>query len=487
MDEDLATLIRRTAARVRARDFAWAVGISAGVSAILALRLALPETNAPEWLPVWSLPALASIAFLAALYVRYRFSSGRDWATPVQRVVEAELAARESELARLRLARGVAQALPEPLFIIDAEGVVELANPAAADFVGGVADPEGRHFAAVLRAPAVFEAVEKVIQAQSPETVEFAMSGGVERSCRAFVAPLDTEGAPRALVYIRDLTLERRLEQMRADFIASASHELRTPLASVIGFIDTLRGPAKADEEARERFLTIMQQQAERMQRLVADLMSLSRIELNEHVPPTDIIDLKDVANDVIEVNGPILERTGAIIDLECDEAGAPYLMQGARDEIVQAIQNLIDNAVKYGGDPALVKVRIGRGVAPQLSSEGGIWHRVGDTPNQVAARRQANVDELLYLQVRDFGPGVERGDLPRLTERFYRVNIERSRKTGGTGLGLAIVKHIVNRHKGGLQIESRIAAGTAFTMYFRGQPLAGDSPDVATAIPANG
>lgn len=470
MDEDLATLIRRTAARVRARDFAWAIGISFGVSAILALRLALPDSDGPEWLPIWTLPALASVAFLAALYVRYRFSSGRDWATPVQRVIEAELTARESELASLRLARGVAQAMPEPLFIIDQEGVVELANPAAEEFVGG-AQPEGRHFAAVLRAPAVFEAVEKVIRLQEPQTVEFVMSGGVERSCRAFVATLDREESPRALVYIRDLTLERRLEQMRADFIASASHELRTPLASVIGFIETLRGPARGDDEARERFLSIMQQQAERMQRLVADLMSLSRIELNEHVPPTDTIDLKDIANDVIEVNGPILERTGAIIDLECDEAGVPYQMQGERDEIIQAIQNLIDNAVKYGGEPALVKVRIGRGLAPQLSTEGAMWHRAGDTPNQVAARRQVGVDELLYVQVRDFGPGVERGDLPRLTERFYRVNIERSRKTGGTGLGLAIVKHIVNRHKGGLQIESRIAAGTAFTMYFRARP----------------
>jgi two-component system phosphate regulon sensor histidine kinase PhoR len=227
-----------------------------------------------------------------------------------------------------------------------------------------------------------------------------------------------------------------------------------------------------------------MQQQAERMQRLVADLMSLSRIELNEHVPPTDVVDLADIANDVIESNAPILERTGAIIDLECEEGGAPYLMHGERDEIIQAVQNLIDNAAKYGGEPALVKVRVGRGVAPSLSSEGAMWHRAGDTPNQVAARRQVGLEELIYVQVRDFGPGVERGDLPRLTERFYRVNIERSRKTGGTGLGLAIVKHIVNRHKGGLQIESRIAAGTAFTIYFLGRSASADlsaPPQAAT------
>jgi two-component system phosphate regulon sensor histidine kinase PhoR len=202
--------------------------------------------------------------------------------------------------------------------------------------------------------------------------------------------------------------------------------------------------------------------------------MSLSRIELNEHVPPTAIVDLRDIVRDVIEANAPILERTRAIIDLECDDAGAPFGFQGERDEVIQAVQNLIDNAIKYGGEPALVKVRIGRGAAPPLSTEGAPWHRVGDTPAQVAARRLGGIDDLLYVQVRDFGPGVDRGDLPRLTERFYRVNVERSRKTGGTGLGLAIVKHIVNRHKGGLQIESRLAAGTAFTCYFRAlQPRA--------------
>jgi two-component system phosphate regulon sensor histidine kinase PhoR len=469
MAENLATLVQRTAARVRARDFAWAVGISAGVAGVLALRLALPDLGLlPRWLPLWTLPLIAFLAFLAALLVRYRFSSGRDWAQPVQRVVDAELAAQRAELTTLRLARGVAQALPEPLLIIDREGVVELANPAAEEFLG-LAGAEGRHLAAVLRAPAVYEAAEAALRANEPQTVDFTTAGGLERSCRAYVAPLD-DGAPdaRALIFIRDLTTERRLEQMRADFIASASHELRTPLASLVGFIETLRGPAKADEEARERFLGIMQNQAERMQRLVADLMSLSRIELNEHVPPSKVVNLNDIARDVIDATAPILEQSGAIVDYECDAAGGPFEMQGERDEMFQAIQNLIDNAIKYGGDPALVKVRVGRGAAPSMSDDGEISQRAGDSASQVAARRLADADDLLYVQVRDFGPGVDRADLPRLTERFYRVNVERSRKTGGTGLGLAIVKHIVNRHKGGLQIESRLAAGTALTCYFR-------------------
>ncbi|NWG71896.1 MAG: PAS domain-containing protein [Parvularculaceae bacterium] len=488
MDEDLADLIRKPAARMRARDFAWSVGIAAGVAAILAVRLALPDAaGAASWLPGWALPLAAFLAFLAALYVRYRFSSGRDWATPVQRVIETQLAARESEIESLLLARGVAQALPEPLFILDDAGMVKIANPAAEEFLGG-AELEGRHFAAALRAPAVFEAVETVERTKRPQTVEFTAAGAVERSCRAFIAPLtaDREADARTLVFIRDLTTERRLEQMRADFIASASHELRTPLASLIGFIETLRGPARRDEEAQEKFLGIMQSQAERMQRLVADLMSLSRIELNEHVPPTKTIDIRETAKDVIDGLGPILERTEAIIDFECEDDAAPFEIHGERDEIFQAIQNLIDNAVKYGGDPALVKIRLGRGVAPSLSADGEIAHRVGDSAAQVAARRAADADGIIYLQVRDFGPGVDRADLPRLTERFYRVNVERSRKTGGTGLGLAIVKHIVNRHKGGLQIESRLAGGTSFTCYFRAlRPRAGGAG--AAPLPAAG
>jgi two-component system phosphate regulon sensor histidine kinase PhoR len=254
---------------------------------------------------------------------------------------------------------------------------------------------------------------------------------------------------------------------MRADFIASASHELRTPIASLLGFIETLRGPAKEDVEARERFLGIMQNQAERMQRLVADLMSLSRIELNEHVPPAGTLDLAETARDVIASITPLLEQSKAIVDFECDD-GAPFDVQADRDEVFQAIQNLVDNALKYGGEPALVKVRVGRGAAPSMGADGEIAHRAGDSAAQVAARRLTSPEGLIYVQIRDFGAGIERSDLPRITERFYRVTIERSRKAGGTGLGLAIVKHIMNRHKGGLQVESRLAGGTSFTCYFR-------------------
>ncbi len=462
-EKDLPTLIKTTASRVRRNDFMWAAAITAGI------MLAIETTK----LVAWWLPIVTWLVFVAALMVRYTMSSGRVWAAPVERVVESEMNAQRAELAALRLAQGVAEALPEPLFILDTEGRIEHANPAAVEFVEA-RNLEGRHFTTVVRSPTLFEAVSEVMAGEPAHAVDFSTAGAVERHCRAFVAVVREEGdneantdqTSRALVYIRDLTSERRVEQMRVDFIASASHELRTPLASLLGFIETLRGHARTDPEAQEKFLGIMQSQAERMQRLVADLMSLSRIELNEHVQPRDEVELGGACDDIVEGLKPLLTANNAIVE-QSNQSDGPVTVIGDRDQITQAIQNLLDNASKYGGDDPLIKLKIGVGAAPSLLEDGELAHRGGDTVTQLAARQGLEESDFAYVQVRDFGPGVERADLPRLTERFYRVNIERSRKAGGTGLGLAIVKHILNRHKGGLQVESRLGSGTAFTCYF--------------------
>ncbi|MDZ7629233.1 MAG: ATP-binding protein [Parvularculaceae bacterium] len=455
-DDSLAAIIRRAAADVRGRDFLWSAAIAAGVAVIIMVS----GVTTNLWLPV-----AAWAAFLASLAIRYWLSSGREWARPVERVVQSQISATETELSTLRLARGVAQALPEPLFILDANGIIEHANPAAEEFIGAKG-LEARHFAAALRAPNVFEAAEAVAAGEGSRAVEFTTSGAVERHCRAFVAPVgDARPVERVLVYVRDLTSERRVEQMRADFIASASHELRTPLASLLGFIETLKGHAKDDPEARDKFLGIMQAQAERMQRLVSDLMSLSRIELHEHVPPRDTVDVAALAEDVIDSLRPVLDQSKAIVDFE-NLAGGPLRVTGEHDELFQSIQNLIDNALKYGGDPAMIKIKVGKGAAPSIGEGGDVAHRAGDGGEQIAARLGVPVEDLVFVQVRDFGPGIERSDLPRLTERFYRVSIDRSKKAGGTGLGLAIVKHILNRHRGGLQVESRLAGGTSFSCY---------------------
>ncbi len=468
-DKDLPSLIRETALEVRKRDFLWAMAIAAGVLIVVEFYGAASN--------VWIAPA-AWAAFVMSLLLRYRLSSARAWAAPVQRVIETELRSQAAELESLRLVRGVAQSLPEPLFILDAAGVVELANLAAEELVDA-APLEERHFTSVLRAPAVYEAVQEVAAGASARAVDFTTTGAVERFSRAFVAPLKERdaalGAPtRVMIYIRDLTSERRVERMRVDFIAAASHELRTPLASLLGFIETLRGHAKADPEAQERFLAIMQGQGERMQRLVSDLMSLSRIELQEHVRPREPIDLCQVTQEVLEGSAPLFAARGAKVEFACREADG-VMVEGDRDQLLQAVQNLVDNAVRYGGEKAQVEVRVGSGPAPAFeapppdeASEGGVGvNRIGDGVEQFAARNNLPTARIGYVQVRDHGAGIPRAALPRLTERFYRVSVEDSKKAGGTGLGLAIVKHILNRHKAGLYVESAVGAGAAFTCYF--------------------
>jgi two-component system phosphate regulon sensor histidine kinase PhoR len=234
---------------------------------------------------------------------------------------------------------------------------------------------------------------------------------------------------------LRDLTRQQQLERMRVDFVAHASHELRTPLASLLGFIETLQGPARNDDRVREKFLGLMQAQGERMRRLINDLLSLSRIEMNAHDRPSTLVDLAIIAKQVCEMMAGIARENDVAI-----ETSLPHEMpvQGDHDELVQVIQNLIENAVKYASS--------GRRIVVSGLLRQGVLNGV-------------------ELSVQDFGPGIAPEHLPRLTERFYRVNVQESRSRGGTGLGLAIVKHILNRHRGRLTISSEISEGSTFTV----------------------
>nr|WP_246413540.1 ATP-binding protein [Rubricella aquisinus] len=241
------------------------------------------------------------------------------------------------------------------------------------------------------------------------------------------------------MIQIEDQTEQYRANTLRSDFIANASHELRTPLASIIGYIETLRGHAKDDPEAREHFLGIMEKQAARMRRLVDDLMSLSRIELSEHVRPGDLVDLHTLAREAAAGLEP--QRAQYEARLTLDLPDTPMLVKGDRDQLVQVLVNLIDNGMKYGGD--------GAGVTVQSAGE--------DT----------RYPGMVGITVVDSGPGIAREHIPRLTERFYRVSAKQSMEKGGTGLGLAIVKHIVKRHMGDLAIESTLGQGSRFTLWF--------------------
>lgn len=356
--------------------------------------------------------------------------------------------------------------LPDPLILLSADRRIVRANEAAATLLGD--RPVGRDLTAVLRSPALIDAVDATLAGGAGRVVDFALPVPVERSLSARVQRLPTgtsEGAV-ALVTLHDVTRIRRADRMRADFVANVSHELRTPLSTLIGFIETLSGPARDDPEARTRFLAIMHEQAQRMARLVADLLSLSRIELNEHSLPTGRVDLARTLRAVADtLQFKAAEKGMTIVlgaDLPADAPGGPRAslalddvppVPGDPDEIAQVFQNLIDNAVKYGRARSTVRVALWLAGAEAGSAP---------LPPAMRARRQMAV----AVAVNDESEGIPREHLPRLTERFYRVDTARSRDLGGTGLGLAIVKHIMNRHRGALEIDSAIGRGSSFMVY---------------------
>jgi two-component system phosphate regulon sensor histidine kinase PhoR len=330
-------------------------------------------------------------------------------------------------------------ALPEPCILVDRRGVVVRHNAPARDAAPAIRTGDPLSF--VLRAPALNEAVAAALGGTGPARLVHEQRVPVERWFDATVSPLRLDGAEapsHALITMHDRSGQERLERLRADFVANASHELRTPLASLSGFIETLQGPARDDEAARERFLEIMRAQAVRMSRLIDDLLSLSRIELNAHVRPVDLVDWRAVTLQTLDALGPLARENGVAIEAELGPA--PVLVRGDRDELYRISENLIENAIKYGAPGGTVSVRLRHAPA----GEGA--------PAMVA------------LDVVDRGPGISEEHLPRLTERFYRVDDAASRAKGGTGLGLAIVKHILARHRGRLEIASRPGEGARFT-----------------------
>jgi two-component system phosphate regulon sensor histidine kinase PhoR len=330
-----------------------------------------------------------------------------------------------------------------------------------------------------VRAPEVLAAVDEALFERVIAHALYESGGVQERVWRVRAAPLEDLGqGPMALLSLSDETEFRRSERTRADFLANASHELRTPLASLSGFIETLRGHARDDPDARERFLSIMQDQAERMRRLIDDLMSLSRIELSEHIPPHDEVDLAAAATDVLDALAPLAADRGVVLGPLIQPADGVRVI-GDRDQLLQVVQNLVENAIKYSpqGQSVAVEVEIGlSALAAARPRDLFAAHLSLLTPDHAPDRRYA------LLRVRDLGPGIARGYLPRLTERFYRVEGQKSSAFSGTGLGLAIVKHIVNRHRGGMTVESIEGRGAAFSVYI---PMADRIPLTAATVEA--
>ena len=387
--------------------------------------------------------ALAQVRVAPARAEAAPLPSTDDLADGIRRLARG-LAEQGALLERLRRAdAAILENLPEPVLLLSDERAVLRANPAARAMLGPEAAGQGPDAAALLRHPVLAAAMDDALAEGHSVTAELHLPVPMPREVSARVVPLDPPLADggRLLILLIDRSREAAIERTRADFVANASHELRTPLASLLGFIETLRGPAADDPAAQQRFLGIMAEQGERMRRLIDDLLSLSRIEMEEHQPPVGEAPLAMITRAEVEALSPLMKRREISAELELAEA--LVARPANADQVAQVIRNVLENAINHGRDGGIITVTL----KPAVAEDG-------------TARPGA------LLSIADDGPGIAKHHIPRLTERFYRVDAARSRHKGGTGLGLAITRHIVMRHRGRLAIESTEGLGTKVSIW---------------------
>jgi two-component system phosphate regulon sensor histidine kinase PhoR len=378
-------------------------------------------------------------SFAARLALAWRVFRG-ETANGAAAIISAAERSAIAPHPQAALIEALVEGLHEAAIVLDREGRVVAFNDEAVSIAPALRHGEPALIS--LRMPELVDAIRRAAKRREPQRVEFFERVPTDRWFEAFVTPVKPPGervGDLVLLTFNDLTPLRRVEEMRADFIANASHELRTPLAALLGFIETLQGPAKNDVAAREKFLGIMQAQATRMARLIDDLLSLSRIELNAHLQPSTPVELAPLVRQVVD--GLMTLARDREVEIKVAAPAEALVVLGERDELIRALENLVENALKYGAAGRRVDITLQRG------------------------QTRAGAPEA-RITVRDFGPGIAPEHLPRLTERFYRVDVSDSRAQGGTGLGLALVKHVLNRHGGRLSIESTLGAGAAFTMH---------------------
>ncbi len=380
-------------------------------------------------LPFWFRAGLLALVVLGAVWLASEVAGSEPDEIPVKNIAPNEMAGVSGER--------LAELLTDPMIVFDYSGTVLFINSAALEAFQSL--ETGTALYLRFRAPEMHALIQGVIADGEARSIEYFERVPIDRWFKAMVKALPgKDGRPELFVLLfRDQSETRRIDRMRSDFIANASHELRTPLASLRGFIETLQGPARNDAAARDRFLDIMQKQAERMSRLIDDLLSLSRLEMRAHLAVSECVDMTSILNHVADTLTPL--AAGLDINIERVLPDHPVMVTGARDELIQVFQNLVENACKYG--------QAGKRVIVKLDEDDS-----GSSPEVVAS-------------VQDFGPGIAAEHLPRLTERFYRINVETSRAQKGTGLGLAIVKHILARHRGRLVVRSQLGEGSTFTV----------------------
>jgi two-component system phosphate regulon sensor histidine kinase PhoR len=436
--------------------FAFFLALAAVPSLVFGVLVAAGDLAVLPGLAAWAVSVMVSVGFgtllgrdivvMTKLVYGLRLSpealpEGTDLLVPgmrslaeeAVRLVHAERLTRARVLASAAEDRALVERLPDPLLKLDADGKLVWRNGSAMDAFAG-------ETAALLRHPDLRSALAEAQAEGQPVRHEIVLAAPVKRDLEVTMIPA---GGP-VYVLVSDRTRERALEKMRADFVANSSHELRTPLASLIGFIETLRGPAADDKEAQQRFLGIMAEQAGRMQRVIGDLLSLSKIEISEHSPPTELLHLPPIIERVAAGMEQMMQASATTLRVEVPP-GLPRIPADA-DQLAQVFTNLLDNALKYGKRGGTIRITAKAGGDPRFAPGGVI------------------------VTLADDGMGIAREHIPRLTERFYRVDKGRSRAVGGTGLGLAIVKHVVNRHRGRMLIESEVGKGTVFTLWLPGR-----------------
>lgn len=336
--------------------------------------------------------------------------------------------------------------LPDILIMTNDDKIIVRTNRAARNIFGQ--NLANRHLREVIPNDKLVNAITAVVEDIQGQEIEFHLPDPTPRDFQAIIErfPIPSAGGISVVITMTDITSQKRIQRMRADFVANASHEIRTPLASIIGFIETLRGPAKDDEKARDEFLKVIAEQAERMSKLLNDLLSLSKIEMNAHQTPTGRVDLLRIIRSEKQHFEYACKQKNVNIRMKLTDT-IPQT-RGEDEELAQVVRNLLGNAIKYTMPDT--EVVITAKVTTQL-------------PDDPIFR---TLNRAIQFSVQDQGEGIPAEHIPRLTERFYRVDSARTRKVGGTGLGLAIVKHVLNRHHGVLKIESVVGEGSIFSIF---------------------
>jgi|APSaa5957512535_1039671.scaffolds.fasta_scaffold65351_1 two-component system, OmpR family, phosphate regulon sensor histidine kinase PhoR len=350
----------------------------------------------------------------------------------------------QKKIGRAAFEVNILDGLADPVILIDENRNFVDGNRAALDLVGD--NVRGKNLATILDCPEIIEAVDRVLTGEPSEKGTAFIPSPVSRSFDMHIMDLSARNPDKfgwVMLALHDVSSALQAEKMRADFVSNVSHEMRSPLSSLLGFIETLRGPARDDPEAQDRFLGIMEEEARRMTRLINDLLTLSQVEADQHILPNQSVNIQELLREVVDLLSGRAKERNMILALEVP---SPLpLVIGDKDELVQVVRNLADNALNYGT----------KGTVVTIFAECSEKMRKAKNPK-------------VRIAVTNQGEGIESKHIPRLTERFYRIDKGRSRATGGTGLGLAIVKHIVNRHRGKLKITSVPGKSSTFAVFLR-------------------